>query len=203
MQQEASNQTNIAAPNVPISDLPREFELAGEISHHESLALGEPQFSEPTLFESARPIEPIFLATEIEAPENFSSLTVDCGSMKMDSAGNSSYVGSAHWATILDSISELKHHFEEEEETRRLAKEVDETLSGHSNWPQLLYGCPQTTAADILSSIPTRREVDRLVSRYFALDLAPGESTTLALPTRSLSTVQPRWNEDLGAETTD
>ncbi|KAF8853621.1 hypothetical protein BDZ45DRAFT_67893 [Acephala macrosclerotiorum] len=170
MQQEMNCTTTV---NVLLSDPPRDFALSEQVSHHETFILGEPRFSEATLFGSASPAGSILPITDVEASDNISSLTVDCGSMNMDGAGNSSYVGSAHWAAVLDSISELKDHFEREEETRRLVKEVDETES-HSNWPQLLYGCPQVTKAEILSSIPTRREVDRLVSRYFAIDIAPG-----------------------------
>ena len=52
-----------------------------------------------------------------------------------------------------------------------------------SSWPQLLYGCPRATEAEIQYSIPTRQEVDRLVSRYFTIDIAPGESTVSKLET--------------------
>ncbi|KUJ22237.1 fungal-specific transcription factor domain protein [Mollisia scopiformis] len=80
------------------------------------------------------------------------------------------YVGSVHWAAVLDSISDLKDHYEAEEEARMLAT-VDDlpygTSSSSSPNPRLLYQPVQATKADILASIPARPAVDRMVARYF------------------------------------
>ncbi|KAH8700400.1 fungal-specific transcription factor domain protein [Talaromyces proteolyticus] len=67
--------------------------------------------------------------------------------MRMHSHG-ANYVGSVHWAAILDSISELKDHYQEEEEARVLTTND--------------YLLP-----DILASIPARPVVDRMVGRHF------------------------------------
>lgn len=87
------------------------------------------------------------------------------GSMLLNSHG-ANYVGSFHWAAVLDSISELKDHYEEEEEARLLATS-DHTL--HKNpGPRLLYEPVQATKSDLLDAIPARRAVDRMVARYFS-----------------------------------
>jgi hypothetical protein len=85
------------------------------------------------------------------------------GSMRLHGHG-AKYVGSVHWAAVLDSISDLKDHYEEEEEARMLSSS-DQPYS--SPCPRLLYQPIQATKADILASIPARPMVDRMVSRYF------------------------------------
>ncbi|ENH74497.1 hypothetical protein FOC1_g10009915 [Fusarium oxysporum f. sp. cubense race 1] len=88
------------------------------------------------------------------------------GSMRLNSYGvGTSYVGSVHWAAVLDSISELRDHYEEQEEARLLA--TNDHLFLHSPGPRLLYEPVQTTKADLLASIPARSVVDRMVVRYF------------------------------------
>ncbi|CZR67365.1 related to fungal specific transcription factor [Phialocephala subalpina] len=175
MQQDTSASASTTTGSTSVSDPPRDFAQPVPIPDTDIPISGGPQLSEDTSVSSTSPNGTFLpLGDDNGAVDTFSSVPVDCGSMNMDSAGTPSYVGSAHWVAILDSISELKEHFEQEEATRRLATEDNEAKSGHSNWPQLLYGCPQITKAEILSSIPTRREADRLVSRYFTLDIAPG-----------------------------
>lgn len=83
------------------------------------------------------------------------------------------YVSSVHWAAVLDSISELKDHYEKEEEARMLA--TIDYAPRYSPGPRLLYEPVQATKADILASIPARPVVDRMVARYFnAQGVAPG-----------------------------
>jgi hypothetical protein len=103
----------------------------------------------------------------------------DYGSMTLSSSGVS-YVSSAHWAAILDGIADLKNHFEKDEDSQD-----SRPTSGPSfhvpTGPQLLYGCPQyTTREDILASVPERRVVDRLVSRYYnSFEMSPGQYYSL------------------------
>ncbi|SCV30407.1 uncharacterized protein FFB14_03032 [Fusarium fujikuroi] len=88
------------------------------------------------------------------------------GSMRLSSHGvGASYVGSVHWAAVLDSISELRDHYEEEEEARMLATNDQGLLQNPG--PRLLYEPVHTTKADLLTSIPPRPVVDRMVARYF------------------------------------
>jgi hypothetical protein len=93
-------------------------------------------------------------------PPSVSPAPSEPRSIRLHSSG-ANYFGSVHWAAVLDSISELKDHYEEEEEARMLA-------SGHnSSGPRLLYEPIQATRADILAAIPARPMVDRMVVRYF------------------------------------
>ncbi|KAF5659784.1 hypothetical protein FDENT_13853 [Fusarium denticulatum] len=88
------------------------------------------------------------------------------GSMRRNSHGvSASYVGSVHWAAVLDSISELKDRYEEEEEARML--DTNDHVLLQSSGPRLLYEPVHTTKADLLASIPPRPVVDRLVAKYF------------------------------------
>lgn len=86
------------------------------------------------------------------------------GSIRLHSH-SANYVGSVHWTAVLDSISELKGHYEEEEEARMLS--TDDHLPYNSPGPRLLYEPVQATRADILAAIPARPVVDRMIARYF------------------------------------
>ncbi|KAJ5280358.1 fungal-specific transcription factor domain protein [Penicillium angulare] len=88
------------------------------------------------------------------------------GSMRNHSHG-ASYVGSTHWASVLDSISELKNQYEKEEEARILA--TDDHIPTRGPGPLLLYQPVQATKDEILASIPPRPTVDRMIARYFNL----------------------------------
>ncbi|OBT97872.2 hypothetical protein VE01_03930 [Pseudogymnoascus verrucosus] len=91
--------------------------------------------------------------------------------MKYNNIGAGNYVGSSHWAAVLNSISELKGNVEEED-IRSIETHPQNPDSSSS--PGLLYGCQRATKAEILSRIPPRRAADRLVSRYLTLDIPSG-----------------------------
>ena len=89
-----------------------------------------------------------------------------------------SYVGSAHWTAILDSIAELKDHFEDEDDDDDFDLADPRMETGRlppTERPILLFGSNRdATKLDILSSLPLRPVVDRLISGYFsAMDVAP------------------------------
>lgn len=86
------------------------------------------------------------------------------GSMRPHAHG-ANYVGSVHWAAVLDSISELKDHYEKEEEARLMA--AGDFMPRNSPGPRLIYEPVQDAKADILASIPSRPVLDRMVARYF------------------------------------
>lgn len=122
--------------------------------------------------------------TDIEARPDVSPCPSDYGSIKIRESG-SRYVSNAHWAAVLDSIAELKDHFERDEEPTHPQIQFP--------GPQLLYVCPlHVTPASIIESMPSRAIVDKLVSRYFNdLDVATGKhrtfSTTRQTPDFSLN----------------
>jgi hypothetical protein len=99
------------------------------------------------------------------------------GSLRTHSHG-AGYVGSVHWAAVLDSISELREYYEEEEAARMLHVsppgngDTSSLLSlsaahHYTPGPRLLYEPLQLTKADVLASVPARPVVDRMVARYF------------------------------------
>ncbi|KAI0802810.1 hypothetical protein GGR55DRAFT_663909 [Xylaria sp. FL0064] len=98
--------------------------------------------------------------------EEISDDTSDHGAVELGDTG-ASYVGSGHWAAILDGIAELKEHFDKEK-TVQHAHLISDTPPSAISGPQLLSGCiipPEI--GEILASIPPRPMVDRLVSQYF------------------------------------
>ena len=87
-----------------------------------------------------------------------------------------SYVGSAHWTAILDSIAELKDYFEDADDDYDLPDSHTETGQlPLTERPILLFGSNRdATKIEILSSIPPRQVVDRLISSFFTtMDVAP------------------------------
>ncbi|PMB65074.1 hypothetical protein BM221_009262 [Beauveria bassiana] len=85
-----------------------------------------------------------------------------------------SYVSSSHWAAVLDSIVDLRNHLSEEEDTILPVPDLTRANSEIVK-PQLFYsGQLDDTVASIISNLPPRPTVDRLLSRYFNdLDIAP------------------------------
>lgn len=101
----------------------------------------------------------------------------DRGSMHV-SASELHYLGGGHWASILDSIADLKDHFDREEQLELTlspeqirddvgadAGNVDVLAGKHS---LLLYGGYRPASqAEILAALPPKSAVDRYISRYF------------------------------------
>jgi hypothetical protein len=108
----------------------------------------------------------------------------ECGSMRV-SVSELHYVGGDHWAAILDSIADLKDHFDREEQLRLanspdLIQEDNGDGDGGDSLTRprpphalLLYGCRRPASrAEILAALPPKGVVDRYISRYFnRLDL--------------------------------
>ncbi|KAH9238522.1 hypothetical protein K456DRAFT_1720199 [Colletotrichum gloeosporioides 23] len=113
----------------------------------------------------------------------------ETGSLRTGVADHS-YVSGDHWGAILDSIADLRDHFNREEQARLAespgpASEPTQDVCGNtasgSFPPQralLLYGCrPARCREEILSALPPKSTVDRYVSRYFNhLDLVASSS---------------------------
>lgn len=83
-----------------------------------------------------------------------------------------SYVGSSHWANILDSISELKRDLEdsgnEASDEEFDAWQIEEPLNTcESGLPGLLRSPRRVTKAELLSLLPPKSEVDGLISMWF------------------------------------
>ncbi|KAI5203037.1 hypothetical protein E4T38_05392 [Aureobasidium subglaciale] len=93
------------------------------------------------------------------------------GHLRISKEGTS-YVGSSHWATILDSISELKRDIEASEDEASEkdfdAWQNEEPLDIYdTGLPGLLRSPRRVTKAQLLSLLPARKEADGLVSTWF------------------------------------
>ena len=93
------------------------------------------------------------------------------GHLRISKEGTS-YVGSSHWATILDSISELKRDLDDSEaeasDEEFDAWQNEEPLNSHDDGlPGLLRSPRKVTKAELLSMLPPRPEADGLVSLWF------------------------------------
>lgn len=107
----------------------------------------------------------------------------DYGSIKIERTG-STYVGSSHWAAVLDSIADLRAHFANEEDVAQCRSIDPVQPPAKTPQPQLLYYSPIfEDKTSIIDTIPSRPVVDRLISRYFnVLDIATGPSEVLPFP---------------------
>ncbi|KAK3299485.1 uncharacterized protein B0H64DRAFT_317793 [Chaetomium fimeti] len=93
--------------------------------------------------------------------------------MLREHSHGANYSSSVHWAAVLDSISELIDHCEEKEKEKKPAPH-DTPMPSQLPGPRLLYEPVKVTKTDILTSMPARPMVDRMVARYFnALGIAP------------------------------
>lgn len=91
----------------------------------------------------------------------------DRGSVQMTKMG-SRYVHGAHWAAILDEISQLRGQLGHEDDVDAQIQSDSNTPAQYSVEPPLIYGCAYVpTREEIIASIPPRPEVDRLVSVFF------------------------------------
>ncbi|KFY34354.1 hypothetical protein V494_06853 [Pseudogymnoascus sp. VKM F-4513 (FW-928)] len=128
----------------------------------------------PDSFSGTAPNTSTISSANVEENADASSVPLDGGYMKYNNIGAANYVGSSHWAAVLDSISELKGNVEQDNEIRDIVTDIHSHNPVISSSPRLLYSCQRATKAEILSSIPPRRVADRLVSRYLTLDIQCG-----------------------------
>jgi hypothetical protein len=114
------------------------------------------------------------ITVNLEAQREVSPSPSDYGSIRIEGTG-ATYVGSSHWAAILDSIADLRTQLANEEDAAEARSAQPQAKYPK---PQLFYYSPVfETQASIISSIPPRSVVDRLISRYFnVLDIATGQS---------------------------
>lgn len=127
--------------------------------------------------ESAMATDPTDATSTIDENSEYGSMSVTSSEIQ--------YVGSDHWAAIMENIADLKDHFDQEKELRVMDSPYQiqyDNVKGsnsesESRFPHalLLYGsaCGQAVSlAEILHALPPRSTVDRYISRYFnQLDL--------------------------------
>jgi hypothetical protein len=106
----------------------------------------------------------------------------DFGGLKL-SHSDSTYVETSHWTSILDGITELKDHFEAEDELPILRNSLSASQSSTPGI-MLFNGCrPVSSTDELLAAIPPRETADQLVLQYFqALNLESGKPSRHLLP---------------------
>ncbi|KAK4166450.1 fusarisetin A cluster transcription factor [Cladorrhinum sp. PSN259] len=109
-------------------------------------------------------------------------LRSECGSICV-TPSEQRYVGSDHWAAILEGIADLKLQVDQEEDLRPVEEDfqnvnrdnadMDYLAAPAQNRALLLYGYRSPVSrAEILAALPPKSAVDRYISRYFnRLDL--------------------------------
>ncbi|RDL35368.1 uncharacterized protein BP5553_07299 [Venustampulla echinocandica] len=119
----------------------------------------------------AATVEEVSLADGFEG-DSMSKFSDSFGKISLEDSGMK-YVEGGHWTAILDGISEIKCYFESESSQTHVP--TPETIDVDIEGPLLLFGCNNhATKFDILSAIPPRPIVDRLLSKYFnQMELSP------------------------------
>ncbi|CZR61340.1 related to transcription activator protein acu-15 [Phialocephala subalpina] len=86
------------------------------------------------------------------------------GRITIDEDERANYVGSAHWAAILDNIAGLKDQLDISDDPIKEEKDSVPEVPG----PDLLVGSVRAaTRAEILATLPPRGVVDKLLLRFF------------------------------------
>ncbi|KAI9835017.1 MAG: hypothetical protein M1837_003975 [Sclerophora amabilis] len=107
--------------------------------------------------------------TDGEEASEVDGVTKSFGFMKMD-ATKSMYVSEGHWVSILSNIAEVKNYFADhkqqfEDQLEKVNASKGPTEYGGSGF---LFGASDPPErSEIMSSLPGRPCIDKLVSRYF------------------------------------
>ncbi|XXG97444.1 hypothetical protein Hte_003745 [Hypoxylon texense] len=111
------------------------------------------------------------------SPEGGPEERPSCGMLTLTGScsNGANYVDGAHWSALLDSLSELKDCFPETTEPGSQIRTSPPAVPDYGPCPQLLYGrFAQVSKGEILSAVPSRPIVDRMVSKFFnTMDLSP------------------------------
>ncbi|KAI9836512.1 MAG: hypothetical protein M1838_005013 [Thelocarpon superellum] len=96
-------------------------------------------------------------------------VTSSFGVMKVD-ATRSMYFGGAHWATIMDDITEVKTYFAEHRKQieDQMAKVNASQDGDESKGPAILFStAAPPERSELFAALPPRPAVDKIISRYF------------------------------------
>ncbi|KAL1311324.1 hypothetical protein AAFC00_001501 [Neodothiora populina] len=109
---------------------------------------------------------------EPKVPDDTGSAAI--GQLKIN-GGGTSYVGSAHWATILDGIADLKRELDSDDDNDAT---IDDVLPGQNEASNvtgstgvtgsLLQSPKVLTKSELLQRLPPRHKVDQLLATWFS-----------------------------------
>ena len=95
------------------------------------------------------------------------------GRLKIN-GGETSYVGSAHWASILDGITDLRRELDDVSENEdaehgdwQHEEEITNAAMSTSHAHSLLHSPKRLTKVELLAEMPSRLVVDQLVATWF------------------------------------
>ncbi|OQD69169.1 hypothetical protein PENPOL_c002G08550 [Penicillium polonicum] len=96
-------------------------------------------------------------------------VTKSFGIMKMDN-NKSYYISDAHWASVLNDISEVRSFFTTHK--KQLEEQVEKVKAAHpasdTTGANLLFGTNKSMSrGEIMSSLPSKYTTDILIARYF------------------------------------
>lgn len=99
-------------------------------------------------------------------------VTKSFGIMKVDAEQKKTfYIGEAHWAALLQDISEVRNYFHtHKKQYEEQVQKVAQTRKGtkDDNGPALLFGATKPPSREeILAQLPSRYTCDILIARYF------------------------------------
>lgn len=99
-------------------------------------------------------------------------VTKSFGIMKVDAESKKTfYIGEAHWAALLQDISEVRNYFStHKKQYEEQVQKVAQTRKGtkDDSGPALLFGATKPPSREeILSQVPSRYTCDILIARYF------------------------------------
>jgi hypothetical protein len=109
-----------------------------------------------------------------EAESEVDGLNQSFGILKVDQEKQKTYyIGEAHWASLLNEISEVKNYFvkhknEYEAQMEKVAQTRRDLGADAGSGPALLFGATiPPSRSEILAQIPSRYMSDILIGRYF------------------------------------
>ena len=107
---------------------------------------------------------------DVDLPEPSAPITAGIGSISLESS-STSYVENDHWSAILDGIAELKEYFDE----NKVPPAARATTTDVHEMPAVIFAnYKHASKQEILSSLPTKSEVDRMIGDFFAsMEYAP------------------------------
>ncbi|PGH26814.1 hypothetical protein AJ80_01580 [Polytolypa hystricis UAMH7299] len=97
-------------------------------------------------------------------------VTKAIGFMKVDTQSQKSYyVSEAHWASILNEISEVKSYFmDHKKQYEEQMQKIEDKKGDKAYAPSLIFGnMKKPSQAEIMSTFPSKYTTDMLMARYF------------------------------------
>ncbi|KAF7914428.1 uncharacterized protein EAF01_000834 [Botrytis porri] len=110
------------------------------------------------------------IAEEGDEDSDVDGVANSLGIMKVDvDKGKTTYLGDSHWHLVLKDIAEVKAYFNNhKKELENNYEKIKSQKPPASDGPAFLFGAhTPATDEELRMAVPTKQEVDRLITRYF------------------------------------